>query len=209
MEKTASPRRSFSPNSVVTIILLIAAFCCGIWLTRCYFEKTATHSTENSTILLEQIRQVCKLITIEGQFAEVYEYKDFKGYDISFFSKKALVRVKAKVSVGYNLDLVKMTALPEQKLIKITNLPKPEILSIDHSVDYYDITEGTFNSFTTDDYNRIQADAKNRIYQNALQSNLMTEAAKQGLKNLDMIRLMAESMGWKVEIESPGAAPAG
>ncbi len=209
MEKNETPRRPFPLNSVVTLAMLIAAFSTGIWLTKCYFDKTAVHSTENSTILLEQIRQVCKLVTIEGQFAEVYEYKDFKGYDLSFFTKKALVRVKAKVSVGYNLDLVKMTALPEQKLIKITNLPQPEILSIDHSVDYYDITEGTFNSFSTEDYNRIQSDSKNRIYQEAQKSNLMKEAAKKGLENLDMIRLFAEGMGWKVEIESNPAPPAG
>ncbi len=159
--------------------------------------------------MLEQIRQVCKLVTVEGQFAEVFDYKDFRGYDFSIFSKKALVRVKAKVSVGYNLEQVKLDALPEQKLLKIGNLPKPEILSIDHSVDYYDITEGMFNSFSTDDYNRIQADAKNRIQQAALQSNLMNEATKQGMRNIETLQVLMESMGWKVEIEQAKPASAG
>ena len=31
-----------------------------------------------STVLLEKIRTVCKLITVEGDFSEIYHYEDLK-----------------------------------------------------------------------------------------------------------------------------------
>lgn len=200
MENQSANRFSFSPNSLVTLILIGLAFVVGVWATRCYFQKTETIASENSTVLLEQIKQVCKLVTIEGQFSEVYDYKDYWGYDVSILQKKALIRVKAKVSVGFDLNQVKFESLLTEKKIRISNLPKPQILGIDHTLDYYDITEGVFNSFTAADYNRLNEAAKNFIRSKAEQSSLLSEATKQGMTNLEMIRVFAESAGWSVEI---------
>ncbi len=36
----------------------------------------------------------------------------------------------------------------------------PEILSLEHDVDYYDLEEGLFNSFTAAEINRINAQAQ-------------------------------------------------
>ena len=65
---------------------------------------------ESSVVLLEKIRTVSKLVTAEGQFSEIYEYKDSYPFDIPMFTKKALIRVKANVSVGYDLSRMKMEA---------------------------------------------------------------------------------------------------
>ncbi|MBK9982671.1 MAG: DUF4230 domain-containing protein [Saprospiraceae bacterium] len=63
---------------------------------------------------LEKIRTVCKLVTAEGEFSEIYSYKESKWFDVSFLSKKALIRVKAKVSVGYDLSKIKVE--PDEKV---------------------------------------------------------------------------------------------
>ena len=81
---------------------------------------------------------------MEGTFSEIYNYSEYQGYFTFFWDKKILVRVRATVSAGYDLERLQMEADPIIKTIHISGLPKPEILSIDHTLDYYDISEGAF-----------------------------------------------------------------
>ena len=122
------------------------------------------------------------------------------------WDKKVLVRVRATVSAGYDLERLHLEADPATKTIHMSALPEPEILSIDHTLDYYDISEGLFSSFTPDDYNRINKRAKELIREQALNSNLMPAAREQAGKMLELIRFMVESAGWTlvIEGESPG-----
>lgn len=90
--------------------------------------------------MLEKIKNVCKVINVEGYFTECMIIKII-GATISVFSKKALVRIKAKVSMGYDMNKIIFNSNPMTKTISINKLPEPEILSIDHDLDYYDITE--------------------------------------------------------------------
>lgn len=177
---------------------IVAAFLLGIWLSQYIFRWNELRREETATVLLESMQNVAKLITVEGYFSEVYDYKDYR-YDLSPFRKKALIRVKAKVSAGYDLSQVTFEARPEERVILISNLPEPEILSIDHDLDYYDISEGMFNSFSAEDYTRLNQRAKEFIEAQALESNLLKSAEKQGDRILDMMRFMVEQAGWKME----------
>ena len=157
---------------------------------------------EESTILLEKIQSVAKMVTIEGYYSELYRYEDFWGYDWWIFRKKAIMRVKAKVSVGYDLNNLKFDLDKESWTLNIRNVPaEPEIISIDHQIDYYDISQGSFNSFSEKDYNRIQKNAKEMIAKKAATGELMIKAKSKGLEILDLIKFMAEGAGWKVEME--------
>lgn len=190
-----------SMKKLIWAAVLILVFVLGILLTRWYFLRSQTVETENATVLLERIKQVAKLVTVEGYFSEIYDYKDYYGYDLSIFTKKALLKVKAKVSAGYDLEKMKISAYPEIKTIKISGIPPVEILSIEHDIEYYDVQEGFFNSFTTEDYNKMNANAKEFIRQKALESDLMNQASDQRNLVFETIRFMAESTGWKIEIE--------
>nr|MBP7185061.1 DUF4230 domain-containing protein [Saprospiraceae bacterium] len=162
---------------------------------------------ESADVLLEKIKYVSKLVTVEGYFSELYNYKDYWKYDWWPFQRKALIRVKAKVSAGYDLSQMKISADPKLKQITVSNLPKPQILSIDHDLDYYDISEGTFNSFTPEDYSRISGNAKKIIIEKANQSDLLAKAKAQGNQNIEMMRFIAESAGWTLKIDSTTVAP--
>ncbi|MEL7119263.1 MAG: DUF4230 domain-containing protein [Bacteroidota bacterium] len=180
----------------------IVVFGFGVLLTRYYFTlKIEEKIEENSTVLLEKIKTVAKLITVEGYFSEVYNYKDYWGYDWGIFRKKALMRVKAKVSVGFDLSKMKIEAREEEKLIIISQLPEAEILSIDHDMDYYDLKEGTFNSFTEQDYNKLQENAKKYIEAKARESELFDEAKAQGNQMIDLIAFITEAAGWTIKVE--------
>lgn len=179
---------------------ILAVFALGIFVTRSFYKIGAVKSQENSEVVLERIKKVAKLITVEGYFTEVYDYKDYWGYDFGIFRKKALVRVKAKVSVGYDLEKLKLDANSATKTITVSNLPEPQILSIDHDLDYYDISEGTFNTFTEADYNKINTNAKKYIEERAKESQLLETARKEGNQALELMRFVTESAGWKFKM---------
>lgn len=183
--------------------LLIVILAVGIWSAfQWWSARTKVHTQESATVLLERIQKVSKLTTIEGYFSELYENKSFQYFDLYPFQKKVIVRVQAKVSVGYDLEKLNIDADAESKTIYINNLPEPQILSIDHNLDYYDISEGLFTSFSEADYNKIQTDAKELIRKKASTSSLFAEAALQGNDFLGMIKLFAETAGWEFKIRS-------
>lgn len=183
----------------VQLLTLIVAFIIGGLLTYRYFVP-GTKATENASVLLEKIQAVTKLTTVEGQFSEIYNYNESDGYMLNLWDKKVLVRVRATVSAGYDLERMHLEADPATRTVRMSALPEPQILSIDHTLDYYDISEGYFTSFTPEDYNRINQRAKDLIREKAQESTLLPAASEQAAKMLDLIRFMTESAGWKLVI---------
>lgn len=155
---------------------------------------------ESSVVLLEKIRTVCKLVTAEGQFAEIYEYKESFPFESPLFSKKALIRVRANVSVGYDLSEINMQPDEKSHTLVISNLPAAEIIAVEHDLDYYDLTEGIFNRFSTGDYNNMNARAKEFIVSQVGKSSLMQAAEEKKDELIEVIRYMVEQAGWKVLI---------
>jgi hypothetical protein len=155
---------------------------------------------ESASVLLEKIQAVAKLVTVEGQFSEIYNYSEYQGYFTFFWDKKILVRVRATVSAGYDLNNLHMEADPVNKVIHMSAMGAPQILSIDHTLDYYDISQGLFSTFTPEDYTRINQRAKDMIRDQAMKSNLLPAAQEQATKIMDLIRFMVENAGWKLEI---------
>lgn len=182
-----------------SFLWIVAAFLVGGWLSWRYFSSSPK-SVEDSSVLLEKIQAVAKLSTVEGTFSEIYNYSEYQGYFTFFWDKKVLVRVRATVSAGYNLERLNIEADPITKTIHMSGLPRPEILSIDHTLDYYDISEGLFSSFSPEDYTRINQRAKDLIRDNAMKSSLLSEADAQGAKMLDLVRFMVEGAGWKLQV---------
>jgi Protein of unknown function (DUF4230) len=191
---------SIMSKKIVQIAALTLAFIIGGWLTYQFFVPKQK-ATESSTVLLEKIRAVCKLVTVEGQFSEIYNYDEYEGYFSMFWDKKILVRARATVAAGYDLEKMTVEADQKTKTIYLKNIPPPQILSIDHSLDYYDISNGLFTSFSEADYNRINQRAKDLIRDQAEKSRLLDAAQEQAVKVFDLIRFMAESNGWTVAIE--------
>ncbi|HMT00661.1 MAG TPA: DUF4230 domain-containing protein, partial [Saprospiraceae bacterium] len=86
-------------------------------------------------------------------------------------------------------------------------IPKVEILSVDHSLDYFDVEEGVFNSFAPEDYNKINANAKAYITKVAANDEVLKQAALQENVMIDMMKAMAQSMGYTLVLEKGVAAP--
>ncbi len=180
------------------IALGILALCALVfWGTKTYYTwTTKVEVEEQSKVLLEKIKTVTKLVTVEGYFSEIYDYQEYWGYDLGPFRKKALIRVKAKVSVGYDLTKMNFEANSATKTITISNMPDPEIMSIDHDLDYYDITEGTFNTFDEKGYNKMNKNAKEKVRKEAMNSDLFLTAEAESAQLMDIMEFMVEGAGW-------------
>jgi len=191
-------------KKIITGLVIIAVAAAVFFATSYYYTIGKVTAEEQSVVLMEKIKTVAKLVTVEGYFSEIYDYQDYWSYDISPFRKKALIRVKAKVSVGYDLTKMSIEAIPEKKLLIISDLPDPSIISIDHDLDYYDITEGTFNTFSEKDYTMLNRNAKEKIRQAAVSSDLLLAAEEQSNKMLDLVKFMVEGAGWELQFKPRG-----
>jgi len=102
-------------------------------------RKTRISITEKqSVVLLEKIKNVCKLVSVEGEFSEVYHYENIRERFMSLITskKKAILLVNAKVQIGYDLSKIKLTANPISKTISITDFPQAETLTIETDLKY-------------------------------------------------------------------------
>ncbi len=163
---------------------------------------TSLKVEQQSNVLLERVKTVCKLVTVEGEFSDVYSHKDYYWQDIGLFRKKALVKVKAKVAVGYDLSKYEFEMLPEEKRMIIKKNAGPEVLYIDTDISYYDLTEGTFNSFKPAELTAINKKAKEHIQKKAMSGTLFDAAEKQATQIDDLIGVMAKQAGWTVEYQA-------
>lgn len=183
-----------------TLLFLLVGLGLGMILTKLYYTKQQERVVE-SAVLLEQIKQVAKLVTVEGHFSELMTQNSYQGTFGFLWDKKAIVQVRAKVSAGYDLNRLGLVMDEQMKVVRMKNLPKAEILSIDQELSYYDIQEGLFESFTAQDYTQIQADARKKIEEAAQRSKLLQAADEQGKTMLGTLRTLIEQSGWKLEIE--------
>ena len=182
------------------IIALIFALALGIYGAKWWYGSNDQQTMQESQVLLEQVKAVTKLVTTEGYFSEIFSEVDTKSYYGIPSTKKVLIKVKAKVSAGFNLSNMKIDADHTTKTLRLSNIPPPEIISIEPEISYYDIANGVFNTFTSEDYTRLNKKSVDIVREQALKSDFMSNVNEQGKRNFDALRILAESMGWKFEI---------
>jgi len=163
------------------------------------FNKRSTIG--QSAVLMERIRSVCKFITVEGDFAEIYHYKSLKTKWVEKLigTKKAIVLIDAKAHIGFDLTKVKMEADDKNKIIRLYAFPQPEILSIDTNFQYYDKKEGWANPMTSNDLTEINKEAKQHIIDKVPESGLYQEAMQQAIDTTHLMEKVVETIGWKLD----------
>jgi Mg2+/Co2+ transporter CorC len=101
---------------------------------------------KQSVVLLEKVRNVCKLVMVEGEFSEIYNHQNNKDYLFGLLQskKKALLQVNAKVHIGYDLKKIEIIPDNKNKTIILKKFPQPEILAFENNYKIYDIDQGIF-----------------------------------------------------------------
>jgi hypothetical protein len=167
------------------------------------FQNTKSLTQSQSTILLEKMRKVWKLITVEGEFAEIYHYENTKERFLNMISskKKAVILINAKAHIGFDLSKIKMEAINERKVIKLTEFPKPEVLSLETDLKYYDKKEGLFNKFDSSDLTELNVKSKKFLMDKIPDSGLFETAQTEALEAVLMIQNIVETIGWTLDYQ--------
>ncbi|MCG8332030.1 MAG: DUF4230 domain-containing protein [Chitinophagales bacterium] len=196
-------------RKIVFVIAILAAFGLGVWLTSSFLHNKAKETTTSgATVLLEQVKQVRKMVTVEGNFSELYDETNIRNFTIYLpmpstwsFSKQATLKVTGKVLVGYDLKEIQIRIDSTNHQLILSKLPDPEIISVDHQLEYKNLEESYFNSFSPEDYTRISKNAKAVLSEKAKESGLLEKAAEQGNQMIDIMRVLVEAAGWTLLVE--------
>ncbi|RPD99654.1 DUF4230 domain-containing protein [Aureibaculum marinum] len=162
---------------------------------------TKNKSEEQSVVLLEKIRNVSKMITVEGDFSEIMHFEDVKGVLLNLISskRKAIVLANAKVMIGFDMKKIKLQSIPEKKKLILEHFPEPEILSIETDIQYYDVKHGYFNKFAASDLSNLNKKVRMNIEEKIPESELLSSATSKALDTVKIIEQMVGTFGWKLD----------
>ncbi len=191
---------------IVYLILVLLAFALGIGLTYQWMKPQAEIVETNSTLLLEEMKKVCKLVTVERNFNQIYKENNIRKLTVYLpfptslsSTKEASIRLNGKLLVGYDLESVRFDVDSVAKIVRVSNLPEPKILAIDHDIVFENLEEGWFNGFSKEDYTQLSKNAKEEIKNRMATPELLDEVRQEGNHLLDILQLMVENAGWQFE----------
>lgn len=185
--------------------LLAVLFIAVVVFGYLYFHERSNEGEkleENTELIRDQIRNVGKLVVTEGNFSQVFTYKNSKSFYLDILSarKKALIIVNAEASVSYDLSQLVTEIDPESKKVIIKKIPEPE-LNINPNIKYYDVTQDYLNQFEAEDYNRIKQKIEKGLREKITKSTLMTNSRNRLVSELQKIYILTSSMGWTLEYQ--------
>ena len=201
-------------KTLVNLLLLILVFAAGLFVAN-YISLGGKKVIENdSVVVLERIKKVAKLVTVEGYYSESYTKKEWEnslfGYHwkLDAFKKEAKLKVSAKVLVGFDLEKMIFETSEEEKKFYISHLPEPEIMSIEPNIEYEKMYEGIFNNFSNEERTELNQSAIKYIKDVASKDERLKEnAIMQGYEFLKIIEVLARDAGWEVEYINDKSIP--
>ena len=186
-----------------TMLLMLIVILATISVT--FFVTNKFHEQEHYSAsgVLEQVKDISELNTVEMYFNEIIDFKNaklFNNFQIPFTEKSFIFTVKSKVKAGVDLsgiDEGDITISGKSLLIK---LPNPKITSKEIlSYKVYDEKNGLFNEVTTEDTLKALELFEKDMEEQALSSGII-EKSKENTEHI--IRNLFLSYGFEsIEIE--------
>ncbi|WBX71542.1 DUF4230 domain-containing protein [Tenacibaculum retecalamus] len=182
------------------ILKYLAIFLLGFLIAKFWYEKKEEkHQKEEIKVVLNGIQNLSKLVVSEGVFSEMYSFSDTKKYlyDYLSFEKKAILSVNAKVEVGYDLSKLEIQIDSIGRRIIINKIPKEEVL-ISPDIQYFDLQQSQFNTFSKTEFNKLNAKAIEKIQSTITVSKLQKDAKVRLLEELSKIYQLSKIYNWSV-----------
>lgn len=193
-----------------SLMFFIFGAVVGIILYISWWQKDSAYNpmpNEKQHVLLERITKVAKLVTVEGDYTTTHEYNDYFWANIGIFSKTMILTSKAKIFVGYDLQEATFEADSVRRIIRVRNLPKPKVISIEHDVQVPYKHEGMFSGFSSEELTNINVVVKKKLRDSTTVAPLLQKAEEEGIATLDIIRVLVEQGGWTFEIVQDSLLP--
>jgi hypothetical protein len=176
----------------------IAIFLLGFLVAKLWYErKLENRQQEDIQVVVKAIKNISKLVVTSGNFSEVYNYTDSKKYfyDYLSFDKKAIIRINAKVEVGYDLSQLEIQIDSVSKKIIINKIPKEEVL-IAPDVRYFDLQQSQFNTFSKEELNTINEKSIDKIKQTIEIAQLKEKAKERLFEELSKLYQLSVVYNW-------------
>lgn len=189
---------------VIVGVLILAIYY--LFSKHSFFKSKAK---EESVILLDKIRNVSKLITVEGNFNEIMHFQDVKNSLLNMISskKKAIVLANAKVFIGFDMRKMEFDINANKRLIKVLSFPEPEVLSIETDVKFYDVQNGLFNKFDAEELTELNKKVKQNISEKIPNSDLLLTAKSKALETINVMEQMVGTFGWELDYKKANSTP--
>ena len=138
-----------------TMLLMLIVILATISVT--FFVTNKFHQQElySASGVLEQVKDISELNTVEMYFNEIIDFKNaklFNNFQIPFTEKSFIFTVKSKVKAGVDLSGIDEGDIAISGKSLLIQLPNPTITSKEIlSYKVYDEKNGLFNEVTTED----------------------------------------------------------
>ncbi|WP_372744058.1 DUF4230 domain-containing protein [Lutibacter sp.] len=174
-------------------------FLIGALVAYFYLKKDLSDSEKEQTqIILNEIKNVRKLVVVESTFSQMYNYEKSKYFLIEQFSfdKKVILAVQANIQISYDLSKMKIETDTINKKVIINYIPKEEVF-ISPKISYFDFEQSTFNTFTKEELNKVHARSIQKIKEASDIASLKEKARIQLVEELKKIYKMTTLLDWE------------
>ena len=186
-----------------TMLLMLIVILATISVT--FFVTNKFHEQEHYSAsgVLEQVKDISELNTVEMYFNEIIDFKNaklFNNFQIPFTEKSFIFTVKSKVKAGVDLSSIDEGDIAISGKSLLIKLPNPTITSKEIlSYKVYDEKNGLFNEVTTEDTLKALELFEKDMEEQALGSGII-EKSKENTEHI--IRNLFLSYGFEsIEIE--------
>ena len=186
-----------------TMLLMLIVILATISVT--FFVTNKFHEQElySASGVLEQVKDISELNTVEMYFNEIIDFKNaklFNNFQIPFTEKSFIFTVKSKVKAGVDLSSIDEGDIAISGKSLLIKLPNPKITSKEIlSYKVYDEKNGLFNEVTTEDTLKALELFEKDMKEQALGSGII-EKSKENTEHI--IRNLFLSYGFEsIELE--------
>ncbi|WP_313568674.1 DUF4230 domain-containing protein [Acetoanaerobium noterae] len=186
-----------------TMLLMLIVILATISVT--FFVTNKFHEQElySASGVLEQVKDISELNTVEMYFNEIIDFKNaklFNNFQIPFTEKSFIFTVKSKVKAGVDLSSIDEGDIAISGKSLLIKLPNPKITSKEIlSYKVYDEKNGLFNEVTTEDTLKALELFEKDMEEQALGSGII-EKSKENTEHI--IRNLFLSYGFEsIELE--------
>ena len=186
-----------------TMLLMLIVILATISVT--FFVTNKFHEQElySASGVLEQVKDISELNTVEMYFNEIIDFKNaklFNNFQIPFTEKSFIFTVKSKVKAGVDLSSIDEGDIAVSGKSLLIKLPNPTITSKEIlSYKVYDEKNGLFNEVTTEDTLKALELFEKDMEEQALSSGII-EKSKENTEHI--IRNLFLSYGFEsIELE--------
>ena len=186
-----------------TMLLMLIVILATISVT--FFVTNKFHEQElySASGVLEQVKDISELNTVEMYFNEIIDFKNaklFNNFQIPFTEKSFIFTVKSKVKAGVDFSSIDEGDIAISGKSLIIQLPNPTITSKEMlSYKVYDEKNGLFNEVTTEDTLKALELFEKDMEEQALSSGII-EKSKENTEHI--IRNLFLSYGFEsIELE--------